>query len=207
MTTVSYKTHTTSAFSYDSTSCPQNAITFNQANPTVKIFQTWDGTLTSNLSIAVKLAYPYCIQLCGGGHGKFDLALFITAVSAWLFPWLALIGQLPYETINAWENILSFFLCVGSPQLIAYSLAIRVLVGWWIHARMRELVNANNDIEDHPDRDGTITRLQNVCNFLVRSMSSPIERGRTDEFRQLIRNPGKFWEVLSLELVKAEREW
>ncbi|KAJ7124225.1 hypothetical protein C8R44DRAFT_875283 [Mycena epipterygia] len=52
-----------------------------------------------------------------------DVAFSPSAISiaTWLLPWVALIAQLPFEA-TGWMDLLSGFLCIGSPALAAYSL-------------------------------------------------------------------------------------
>ena len=42
-----------------------------------------------------------------------------------------LTAQLPYETGSPWSNIMSFFLAVGSPALVTYSLTITIMNRAW----------------------------------------------------------------------------
>jgi hypothetical protein len=56
-----------------------------------------------------------------------------------LLPWLALIAQLPFEASDAWNNILSGFLCVGSPALATYSLALTAFNRWHIIRQFKAL--------------------------------------------------------------------
>src|SRR2546423_9304324 len=88
---------------------------------------TANGSLTSNLSEAWGITYQACVELCGDDFAAFDWISFTTLISSWLLPWLALTAQLPFETKDIWGNVMAFFLAVGSPMLITYSLLITVL--------------------------------------------------------------------------------
>jgi hypothetical protein len=208
MSTILYETQTTSALGFDSTACAQNVVLFSQSNQTHNPFYvTWEGTITSNFSQAVGITYLACKEFCGTSYGTLDWVAFGTGITAWLFPWLALIAQLPFETRNAWGNIISFFICVGSPQLIAFSLAIHVLMSRRIHQCTNKLIHANQELPNHPCRDSLISTLSHACQFLVRSATSPIQFVSAIEFRQLIVDPRGWWEAVTKEMEKTEREW
>jgi hypothetical protein len=213
--TILYKTQTTNVLNFDATACAQKVTSLFQSNNSngshntnIPFLVTWAGTLTTNISEAVGIAYPFCKEYCGTGRAVFNWVTFTTSVSAWVFPWLALIAQLPFEAKNTWENIMSFFLCVGSPQLIAFSLAIHVLVSRHIHENIQQLIRrATTELCDQASRDALISTLQHVCKFLVGSITSPLQLGSADVLRQLIINPKPWWEIVTKEMAKTSREW
>lgn len=48
-------------------------------------------------------------------------------------------AQLPFETDNAWENLMSLFLAIGSPFLAAYSLTIAIMNRIWLRTHQARI--------------------------------------------------------------------
>ncbi|KAJ6495233.1 hypothetical protein C8R45DRAFT_1094892 [Mycena sanguinolenta] len=71
------------------------------------------------------ITYEACEAECGLDKVVQSLSFASAAVplTTWLLPWIALIAQLPFEA-GGWMDLLSAFLCVGSPVLATYSLAL-----------------------------------------------------------------------------------
>ena len=91
------------------------------------------GSFTNNLKNAWGISYGACMTLCGSGWEAFDLCFFLTSVSSWVLPWLALTAHLPYERKKISTDLVSVLLAVGSPMLIMYSLYLTVLNSSWIN--------------------------------------------------------------------------
>lgn len=86
-------------------------------------------------STVTAISYGLCKEVCGTGSGAFQWSVFSQQFSAWLLPWLALISALPFGAKHRSDNVMSMILCVGSPVLGAYSLALTVLNTQWIARR------------------------------------------------------------------------
>lgn len=91
-----------------------------------------NGYSVSNVTLAVGLTYPACINLCGSGNEAFNMNSFSQQLVTWLLPWLALISQLPYGSNDVLKNFESMLLTVGSPMLAGYSLALAVTSNRWM---------------------------------------------------------------------------
>jgi hypothetical protein len=81
---------------------------------------------------ATAITYDLCVSQCGADQEPFQWAVFSQQFSSWLFPWLALVSQIPFGANDRTHNLESTFLTVGSPTLAAYSLALTSLNGRWI---------------------------------------------------------------------------
>ena len=94
---------------------------------------------------ATAISYLDCISLCPGGSKPvpFKWSKFTQQSAAWLFPWLALISQLPFGAESRRNNALSMVLAVGSPTLAAYSLALTTLSSSYIASRLLEIRHPN----------------------------------------------------------------
>ena len=108
--------------------------------------------LTPNNASGV--TYKECKRTCQNITGTFDFGTFAASVSSWMFPWLALAAQLPYETSGFVNDGLNFLLAVGSPALTTYSLAIS------LNNRVR-VTGRINDVIRKADRDDHVVRLLN----------------------------------------------
>jgi len=194
-----------STSSFNSTGCADRAYSLALSNSSTSVFLVKpDGSLTSNLSEAWGITYPACLDLCGNGFATFDWIFFTTSVSSWLLPWLALTAQLPFETKDVWGNIMSFFLAVGSPALVTYSLAITVLNARWINEQFHCLKDWNAELGGNMG-----PTLENVSRFLIESQCVPIQLGSKKDFAQLVVDPEKrgWWRDVVERLEKTKREW
>jgi hypothetical protein len=101
---------------------------------------------------------------------------------------------------------MSFFLAVGSPALVTYSLAITVLNARWINQRFRCLKDWNAELDGNMGQT-----LDDVCRFLIESHCVPIQLvlGPQKEFAQLVVDPAKrnWWRHVVEQLEKTRREW
>ncbi|KAF7355978.1 Pleiotropic drug resistance ABC transporter protein [Mycena venus] len=87
------------------------------------------------------ITYRACQANCGMHLLRQDINFSAASIPlmTWLLPWLALIAQLPFEASDIWTNILSGFLCIGSPALATYSLALTAFNRWYITDRFKKL--------------------------------------------------------------------
>lgn len=101
---------------------------------------------------------------------------------------------------------MSFFLAVGSPALVTYSLAITVLNARWINQRFRCLKDWNAELGGNMGQT-----LDDACRFLIESHCVPIQLvlGPQKEFAQLVVDPAKrnWWRHVVEQLEKTRREW
>lgn len=196
-----------SVSSFDLIDCVERARSLALSNSSTSVFLVKpDGSLTSNLSEAWGITYPACLDLCGTGTAPFDWVFFTTSISSWLLPWLALAAQLPFETKDVWGNFMSFFLAVGSPALVTYSLAITVLNARWINEQFLGLKDWNTEL------GGKLgPTLENVGRFLIDSQCVLIQLvlGPQRGFAQLVVDPAKrnWWKHVVEQLEKTRREW
>jgi len=70
------------------------------------------------------ILFPQCVSFCGDGWERNSYANISTAITTWLFPWLVLVAQMPFQTAGPGYDILSGFLIIGSPVLAMYSLLV-----------------------------------------------------------------------------------
>jgi hypothetical protein len=101
----------------------------NRANRT----QTMMNYMGSNVPGA---DYATCKEYCGDMSSRFQWSNFSQQFTGWLLPFLALTAQLPFQSDNAWHNIMVIFLTVGAPQLAYYSLALTILNSRHIRHRL-----------------------------------------------------------------------
>ena len=103
------------------------------------------GNPVSDISQATGITYGLCVRACGRGAEAFDLASFSQQFTAWLLPWLALISQLPFGARTRPDDLISIALTLGSPVLVAYSLALTVLNSHWLCEKFRLVNDASRD--------------------------------------------------------------
>ena len=84
------------------------------------------------------LLYPQCLSFCGDGWQPSSYTNASAAVTSWLFPWLVLVAQLPFQTKGEGYDILSAFLVIGSPILAMYSLLVTYSNSQWIYEKCTE---------------------------------------------------------------------
>ena len=142
-----------------------NAVNLTQCGQRLQAAQ--EGTLntTSGMSPApvLSLSYAECIIECGGGLGDVSWHAFSQSFGAWFLPWIALGFQIPFGAECMWyfdamlpsakpmrcsldplEDVLNFFMTIGSPALAAYSLQITHLNAGWIGKAFVDLEYPNS---------------------------------------------------------------
>ena len=100
--------------------------------------QTFDihGNLLSDQTGGLK--YAQCVEICGDGWQRNDWAAISAGLTAWLFPWLVLVAQLPFQTEGAVNDIFSAILAIGSPVIAMYSMFITLRNSRWIYSKCDE---------------------------------------------------------------------
>ncbi|KAF7352142.1 hypothetical protein MVEN_01177400 [Mycena venus] len=101
-----------------------------------------------NIRNATAMAYGLCLETCGGGTwdiggGWSRFQTFGGNLGTWLFPFLALLSQVPLEGDTILENLMSIFLIIGSPTLAAYSIALTAFNSRWVHRRFSSISYPN----------------------------------------------------------------
>jgi hypothetical protein len=106
-------------------------------------------------------------------------------IATWLLPWLTLIAQLPFEA-NGWLDLLSAFLCVGSPALAAYSLALTALNRRYI-ARKFQRLRYSTEKNTRREYHYMIDRLDSATLILQEAQQCPMRANQdTGELGSLI---------------------
>jgi hypothetical protein len=98
-----------------------------------------NGNAVISLNQTEGLLYRQCVSICGSGHQTNSWSQISTSLTSWLFPWLVLVAQLPFQTKGQGNDVLSAFLVVGSPVIAMYSLLVTLSNSRWIYRKCREL--------------------------------------------------------------------
>lgn len=117
----------------------------NQTDPTGAV--DIHGHPVASIDDAQGMNYATCYSRCGDGWQR-DPWLSISAyLATWLIPWIALVGQLPFQTRSWIHDCLSASLMIGTPILVMHSLIITLRNSLWIHKRCREeeVVDRNDE--------------------------------------------------------------
>ncbi|KAF8172551.1 hypothetical protein K438DRAFT_1981400 [Mycena galopus ATCC 62051] len=155
------------------------------------------------------ITFDACQAQCGPDVLVQSVNLYSAAIpiTTWLLPWIALIAQLPFET-DGWMDLLSACLCVGSPALATYSLALTAFNRGYIATRFRGL-------KERVDRELTDQRYQYMAErvsaaefMLQETQQCPMRANqRTGELASLIVLPNrqKFWRAAKKDLKNTRR--
>jgi hypothetical protein len=121
------------------------AVVFEQCFKDIRANMTGAGGVdahgypVANITEAVGVTYPQCLQWCSSAPEPFDFTTFSRKFTAWLLPWLALISQLPFNgSNNRKDDVVSVCLALGSPMLAGYSLALTAYNKQWLTHRIEE---------------------------------------------------------------------
>jgi len=124
----------------------------------------------------------------------------------YFLPWLALTAQLPFETGDAWANIMSFCLAIGSPALATYSLSITILNRQWVQQEFRELrTNARSLSRKYNE---LTDRIEAAIFLLQEAQQVPLRASQEKGwFSSLLVVPGNalWWEHLQERLETTRR--
>ena len=197
------------AGSFNYSYCAEIARTIFYENPNNISLYDEHGEPTSNLSKAWGISYYDCKNTCGAqdNTGYYDWGFLSQGVASWLIPWLALSAQLPFETKGQTTNLVALFLAIGSPALITYSLALRILGARWINSKFRQ-VKENNATLRRPLQTKAIKAARSI---LIETQHVPIQvyNGPRREIAQLIVNPENWawWCSLQNRILIRKRKW
>ncbi|VDC07891.1 unnamed protein product [Peniophora sp. CBMAI 1063] len=89
-----------------------------------------NGQYVLDVKSATAITYDKCNTECSKLQSPWhtiDWSQFLTNISSWLVPWLALLSQLPYGATVGAENVMALLLALGSPILAVYSLVLTAL--------------------------------------------------------------------------------
>ena len=148
-------------------------------------------------------------MLCGteDNSGYYDWGFLSQGLSSWLLPCLALTAQLPFETIDKTTNLRALLLALGSPALIAYSLALTILNARRINEKFRQIKEDSQTL-NHPLQ---IKAIKAARFILIEMQHVPIQvyNGRRREISQLIVHPDNWawWCSLRQKLLITNRKW
>ncbi|KAJ7136661.1 hypothetical protein C8R44DRAFT_868787 [Mycena epipterygia] len=129
-------------------------------------------------------------------------------IATWLLPWVALIAQLPFEA-SGWMDLLSGFLCVGSPVLAAYSLALTAFNRRHISHKFRQLRNRAKQ-DTHDQYHYMVQRVDAAAFILQEAQQCPMRANqRNGELARLIVLNGEhidnFWQTAAKDLKNTRR--
>ncbi|KAF9790972.1 hypothetical protein BJ322DRAFT_419122 [Thelephora terrestris] len=123
-----------------------NAVNLQKCGARLQAAQGGALNTTSNTSPApvLRLSYEECIVKCGGGVGDVSWQAFSQSFGTWFLPWIALAFQIPFGAEYPLEDVLNFFMTIGSPALAAYSLQITNLNAGWLSKAFVDLKYPNS---------------------------------------------------------------
>ena len=197
------------AASFNYSLCAQIAYrTFSNA-PNNSFLYDQQGRPTGNFANAWGISYYSCNVLCGteDNTGYYDWDFLSQGISSWLIPWLALTAQLPFETKNKTTNFIALLLGLGSPALVAYSLALTILNARRINQKFRQLKEDSQALH----RPLQMKAINAARSILIETQQVPIQiyNGRRREISQLIVYPDNWawWSSLRQKLLITKRKW
>jgi len=128
----------------------------------------------------------------------------------YLLPWIALTAQLPAENGTILDVVMSFFLSLGSPALITYSLMITLLNRIWIHSKFERLIRktklekVRNRYREYEER------VESLLYFLSESQQAPLRVTQTNYWlSSLVVSPMNqgWWMALKDRLERSRRDY
>lgn len=191
------------------TQCGIDILELHSNDPTSVTLVDQNGMPTNDTATAWGIPYSDCDIHCGprGSTEAFDWQPFSVAIFQWLFPWLALAAQLPYETRHRGSNVMALMLAIGSPMLITYSLFITIINARWLNTHFGKLRNLN---EQSGRRKRQVVMFSAALCILKEIQHVPIAIGETRRrFAQLVVNPAneRWWTALQGQLKRTKREF
>ncbi|KAJ7264121.1 hypothetical protein B0H12DRAFT_274609 [Mycena haematopus] len=152
------------------------------------------------------ITFDACQAECGRIVQGIKASSAVVSLTTWLLPWIALIAQLPFEA-GGWMDLLSACLCVGSPALATYSLALTVFNRRYIAAKFKRLKEkAETDTQQRYRY--MAQRVDAVAFVLQESQQCPMRADqRTGELASLVVLPDRqnFWIIAAKDLNNTRR--
>ncbi|KAF7364460.1 hypothetical protein MSAN_01107400 [Mycena sanguinolenta] len=136
-----------------------------------------------------------------------SFASAMVPLTTWVLPWVALIAQLPFEAAGGWMDLLSACLCVGSPALATYSLALTAFNRRYIAAEFKRLKEEAETTTQRRYRY-MAPRIDAACFVLQETQQCPMRADqRAGEFANLIVLPDRrtFWITAEKDLKNTSR--
>ena len=130
-----------------------------------------DPNLDINSSWGV--TYSDCKRSCGN-ITVFEFNSFASEATNWLFPWLALIAQIPFETSTPYRDIMSALVTVGSPMLATYSMIISMLLKRRIRGKFDDLMQRADNPRIKRTCPQLSSRLKYACTVVEESLQVPM---------------------------------
>jgi hypothetical protein len=127
-------------------------------------------------------------------------------MTTWLFPFIILVSQLPYETESFSYAILSAFLALGSPFLATYSLVLTALNRRYIFHRFRDILAATKEADPQ-----LRTRARYAATILAETQQVPMRASQESNWLSSLvcvdKNTDAFWQKVKDTLAKNRRGW
>ncbi|KAJ7029921.1 hypothetical protein C8F04DRAFT_1115463 [Mycena alexandri] len=158
------------------------------------------------------ITYGACQTNCGMDVMRQGMNYSTAAIplTSSVLPWLALIAQLPFEASDVWTNVVSVLLCVGSPALATYSLALTMSNRWYITGRF-QVLKRTVERETGSKYQYLAGRVDDAAFILREGQQYPIGASQPNgELAQHLlilngRRRENFWEIAALDLKNARR--
>ncbi|KAJ6576151.1 hypothetical protein DFH09DRAFT_1031678 [Mycena vulgaris] len=158
------------------------------------------------------ITFEACQATCGMDQiiQTVDFSAASVPLTTWLLPWLALVAQLPFEA-DGWMDLLSACLCVGSPVLAAYSLALTAFNRSHISHEFRRLKRAA-ETDTRQEYRYMVDRVEAASFILQEAQQCPVRANqRTGELGSLIalNDPHRrnFWTLAAKDLKNTRRSF
>ncbi|KAF7351673.1 hypothetical protein MSAN_01600200 [Mycena sanguinolenta] len=154
------------------------------------------------------ITYEACQAECGMDKivQSIDFTSAAVPLTTWLLPWIALIAQLPFEA-NGWRDLLSACLCVGSPALATYSLALTTFNRRYITNKFKRLKEKAE--KDTQQRYHYMAQRAESAAFVLQEIQQCPMRAdqRSGELASLIVLPDRqnFWLIAAKDLNNTRR--
>ena len=202
-------TYTVEAGSFNYSLCAEVADQTFTNGPNDSFLYDQRGRRTGILANAWGISYYSCKALCGteDNGGYYDWGFLSQGVSSWLLPWLALTAQLPFETKDKTASFRALLLALGTPALIAYSLALTILNARRINGKFRQ-IKEDSQMLNHPLQTKAIKAARFI---LIETQCVPIQiyNGPRREISQLVVHPDNWawWCSLRQKLLITKKKW
>ncbi|KAK6442915.1 hypothetical protein LTR95_000793 [Oleoguttula sp. CCFEE 5521] len=151
--------------------------------------------------------YETCNAQCNYANVpyRFDFQDFSSSFTNYFLPYLALTAQLPYETGDGSHNVMAFFLALGSPALITYSLTLTILNRAWVKVQFRRLKDKASRLKTFGIYED---RVQSAMLLLQEAQQVPLRASQQNGwFSSLIVGPDNadWWERITNSLKSTRR--
>ncbi|KAK3991277.1 hypothetical protein QBC44DRAFT_55928 [Cladorrhinum sp. PSN332] len=149
--------------------------------------------------ISIALCNEYCNRSAFGM--VFNYQTFLGRTTNYLLPWLALTAQLPYEAGDIITNIMCFFMGVGSPMTLTFSLMMTIFNRQWLRKKVKRFHAL------YPG-SGLTPRLKDVSSFLEAAQQVPLRMHHGSGWLAslvVLDSNGSWWERLNNRLLATKR--